>query len=440
VSRPWGGLLRHRDFRLLWIGETVSQTGSYLATVLVPLLAVTVLRASTFDVAALTAAAWLPWLVIGLPAGAWVDRWPQRPLMIACDVVSALLFTSLPVAAWLGVLAFWQLAAVALLGGVAKVFFTTAYQVYLPSIVPAGDLMEGNAKLQGSASAALIGGRGAAGALAQAVGSAPAILLNAVSFLVSAACLLRIGARGAGHRGSPGETALSETAVNRTASGETAAGDKMPILAEVAAGVRFVVGDPYLRPLTAFAIAGNLLYSGYTSLIVLFLARVAGFSSAAVGALMAVAGVGGITGALVTKRLCARFGSARVLLLVTASNAAGLLVPLTHAGYRVIWYVAGAVVLNAGILVGNIIAGSFRQEYCPPRMLGRVVAGMRFLAFGAIPVGALLAGALGTALGVRDALWVSLSAYALTGAVLCVPSIQAARDLPSGGAVPVEAE
>jgi hypothetical protein len=158
-----------------------------------------------------------------------------------------------------------------------------------------------------------------------------------------------------------------------------------------------------------------------------------------VGVLMAVAGVGGIAGALVTKRLCACLGSARVLLLVTASNAAGLLVPLTHAGYRVIWYVAGAVVLNAGTLVGNIIAGSFRQRYCPPRMLGRVVAGMRFLAFGAIPVGALLAGVLGTALGVRNALWVSLSAYALTGALLCTPSIQAARDLPSGGAVPAEA-
>lgn len=435
MSRRWGGLLRHRDFRLLWIGETVSQTGGFLANVLVPLLAVTVLRASTFDVAALTAAAWLPWLVIGLPAGAWVDRWPQRPLMIACDVVSALLFTSLPVAAWLGVLAFWQLAAVALLAGVAQVFFTTAYQVYLPSIVPAGDLMEGNAKLQGSASAALIGGRGAAGALAQAVGAAPAILLNAVSFLVSAACLLRIGARGASRHGSPGEIAVSGTA-----SAETAAGDKTTILAEVTVGVRLVARDPYLRPLTAFAIAGNLLYSGYTSLIVLFLARVAGVSSAAVGVLMAVAGVGGITGALVTKRLCARLGSARALLLVTASNAAGLLVPLTHAGYRVIWYVAGAVVLNAGTLVGNIIAGSFRQRYCPPRMLGRVVAGMRFLAFGAIPVGALLAGVLGTALGVRNALWVSLSAYALTGAFLCTPSIQAARDLPSGGAVPAEAE
>jgi predicted MFS family arabinose efflux permease len=410
VERRRCGLLRHRDFRLLWTGETISQAGTALANVLVPLLAVTVLRASTFDVAALTAAAYLPWLVVGLPAGAWVDRWPLRRLMIVCDVVSAALFAILPVAAWLGVLAFWQLAVVVLLAGVANVFFATAYQVYLPSLVAAGDLVEGNAKLQGSASAALIGGRAAAGAAAQAVGSAAALLLNAGSFLVSAACLLRIGAT------------ESTRVVRETRS---------TIRAEVAQGVRFVAGDPYLRPITAYAIAGNLIYSGYNALIVLFLVRVAGFGSAAVGLLMAAAGVGGITGALVTRRLCARLGSARVLILVAVANSAVLVVPLTHPGYRAIWFIAGAVVTNAGVLAGNIVVAAFRQGYCPPEMLGRVVACMRFLGFGAIPAGALLAGALGTALGVRDALWIAVAANALTGTLLCTRSILAVRDLPS---------
>ena len=101
TRRP-GGLLWQRNFLLLWTGETVSQTGNAMAVVGVPLLAVEVLRASTFAVSALTAAAYLPWLVIGLPAGAWVDRLPPRPLMVTCDVVSALLFASLPAAAWLG--------------------------------------------------------------------------------------------------------------------------------------------------------------------------------------------------------------------------------------------------------------------------------------------------------------------------------------------------
>jgi hypothetical protein len=123
--RP-GGLLWHRNFRLLWIGETVNQLGSAMAVVGVPLLAVLVLHASTFAVAALVAAAYLPWLVIGLPAGAWVDRLPCRPVMIVCDLISAVLFASIPVAAWLGVLTIGQVLVVELAAGAANVMFMTA--------------------------------------------------------------------------------------------------------------------------------------------------------------------------------------------------------------------------------------------------------------------------------------------------------------------------
>ena len=191
-ARRRGSLLWHRNFRLLWIGETISGAGSSMAAIGVPLLAVTALRASTFAVSTLTAAAYLPWLVIGLPVGAWVDRLATRPLMIACDLISALLYASLPVAAWLGVLDIGQVVAAALLAGAANVFFATAYQVYLPSLVTAADLVEGNAKLQGGAQVASIGGRGLAGLAAEAIGAAPALLFNSASFLVSAACLLRI--------------------------------------------------------------------------------------------------------------------------------------------------------------------------------------------------------------------------------------------------------
>jgi hypothetical protein len=159
--RGRGGLLRHRDFRLLWAGETVSGAGTAMAVTGVPLLAVTVLHASTFTVTTLTAAAYLPWLVIGLPAGAWVDRLPVRPLMIVCDVISALLYASLPAAAWAGVLTTGQVMGTALLAGAASVVFATSYQVLLPSLAGAADLVEGNAKLQGSASVAALGGRGA---------------------------------------------------------------------------------------------------------------------------------------------------------------------------------------------------------------------------------------------------------------------------------------
>jgi Transmembrane secretion effector len=414
ARRP-GGLLWHRNFRLLWIGETVSGAGTAMAAIAVPLLAVTVLHASAFAVAALTAAAYLPWLVIGLPAGVWVDRLPVRPLMITCDVVSGLLYASLPAAAWAGVLTTGQVVLVALLAGTANALFATAYQILLPSLVTVGELVEGNAKLQGSASLAALGGRGAAGVAAGAVGAATALLFNAASFGVSAACLLRI------------RTAVVPD--RQKARGTT-------MRAEISQGARFIAWDPYLRPLTIYGAAANLAYTGSTALVVIFLVRVAGFGSAAVGVLLATASVGAILGALITRRLACWLGTARALLLSTlAAGLFGMLIPLTGTGPRAAFYVAGSAVASGVIAVGNIIIRSFLQAYCPAPMLGRVTASMRFLVFGAIPVGALLAGGLATALGIRNALWVILALYALSGAFLLTPAILAHRNLPSDGYV-----
>ena len=405
-----GGLLRQRNFGLLWTGETISQTGNSMAVVGVPLLAVAVLHASTFAVSALTAAAYLPWLVIGLPAGAWVDRLRPRPLMVICDIVSALLYASLPVAAWAGVLTTGQVLAVALLAGAANVFFATAYQVYLPALVTPGELLEGNAKLQGSMSVATIGGNSAAGLAAKAVGDATALLFNAGSFLVSAICLLLIHARPA-----PREPATRATTVR----------------AEIAEGAKFIMRDPLLRPMSIYAAVANLANSGSTSLVVVFLIRVAGFGSTAVGLLMATIGVGGIAGAMVARRVARRLGTARALLLcMLGSGLFALLIPLTGPGLQATFYIVGSAVLGAGGTAGNIILVSFRQTYCPPPMLGRVTASQRFLVYGTIPLGALIAGGLGTLLGVRNALWAMLSLFALSGTVLLTRAIRADKNLP----------
>jgi predicted MFS family arabinose efflux permease len=409
-AHRFGGLLRQRNFGLLWTGETISQTGNSMAVVGIPLLAVAVLHASTFAVSALTAAAYLPWLVIGLPAGAWVDRLAPRPLMVICDIVSALLYASLPVAAWTGVLTTGQVLAVALLAGAANVFFATAYQVYLPALVTPGELLEGNAKLQGSMSVATIGGSSAAGLAAKAVGDATALLFNAGSFLVSATCLLLIRARAA-----PREPAKRATTVR----------------AEISEGAKFIMRDPLLRPMSIYAAIANLANSGSTALVVVFLVRVAGFGSAAVGLLMAATGVGGIAGAMVARRVAGRLGTARALLLcMLGSGLFALLIPLTGPGTRATFYVVGSALLGAGGTVGNIILVSFRQAYCPPRMLGRVTASQRFLVYGTIPLGALIAGGLGTALGVRNALWAMLSLFALSGTVLLTRAVRADKNLP----------
>ncbi len=320
------GLLRERNFRLLWFGETVSSGGSSMAAVLVPLLAVTTLHASTFSVAALTAASYLPWLIIGLPAGAWVDRLPVRPLMIGCDVVAAALYASLPVLAWLGLLSIGDVLVIALLAGGANVLFATAYQVYLPSLVSGADLMEGNAKLQGSASMATIGGRGVAGMAAEGLGAAPAVLFNAASFLVSAACLLGI------RRTPPERTAPARTSLR----------------AEIGQGARLIARDRSLRSITLYAAAGNLTYSGYNALLVVFLVKVAGFTAATTGLLLSTVGVGGLAGALIARRIGGRLGTPRAMQLTALiTGAFALLIPLTRTGPAVTCYIAGAFMVSS---------------------------------------------------------------------------------------------
>lgn len=415
-------MLRQRSFRLLWIGETVSQVGNAMAVVGAPLVAVVVLHASTFAVGLLTAAGWLPWLVIGLPAGAWVDRLPVRPVMIGADLLAAALYGSVPVAAWTGVLTTGLLIAVQFAAGAASVVFMTGYQVHLPSVVAAADLIEGNTKMQGSASAAAFAGPGLAGLVAQGLGAVTALTANAVSFLVSATCLL----------GSKPRFPQSVPAGQR----------RRTLRREIADGVLQLVRDPYLRPMTVFWSAANFALTGYTALVVVFLVRVVGLSAGWVGVLAAVPGLGGVVGALVTRRVTVRYGTARSLLLATwLGMPAALLIPLTGAGLRLTCYVVGALVAYTGMGIGNIVIAAFRQAHSPPGMCGRVTATQRFFIFATSPIGALAAGGLGTWLGIRPALWIMIGMAVASGSLLCTRALTASRDLPAECLVgPVEAQ
>jgi MFS family permease len=421
ASHRHGGLLWQRTFRLLWIGETVSQVGNAMAVMGVPLVAVTVLHASTFAVSVLTAAAWLPWLVIGLPAGAWVDRLPARRVMIACDVISATLYASVPITAWAGVLSTGLVVVIQLLAGAASVLFMTAYQVYLPSVVTPGELVEGNTKMQGSASAAAFAGPGLAGLVAQLLGAVTALLFNAISFVASAACLLgvRRTAGRSGHLSPQRPAALRHSTLRR----------------EITDGLLLVLRDPFLRQLSVFWAVANLALTGYAALLVVFLVRVIGLTPGVVGLLAAIPGIGGILGALITGRVTGRYGTARGLLLSTfAAVPFVLLIPLTWRGPRLAFYIAGSLVAFTGIAVGNIIIAAFRQSYSPPGMCGRVTATMRFLIFSTSPLGALLGGILGTWLGIRNALWILLSTLTLSGTLLLTRALTGHRNLP--GTVP----
>ncbi|WFF00457.1 MFS transporter [Micromonospora sp. WMMD964] len=409
--QPTGGLLRHRDFRLLWAGQTVSSVGSNVTTVALPLVAVAVLDAGTFQVAVLTAAAWLPWLLIGLPAGAWVDRLPRRSVMVVCDLFCASAFLSVPLAAVLGWLTVAHLLVVALSAGAARVFFETADQVYLPVLLRPEQLPEGNAKLQATQTVSQVVGPGLAGLIAQLTGAVAALLLDALTFLASAALLLRIRTR--------------EPRVRRRDRSRS-------LRQDIAEGLRFVVRDPYLRVLTAFGAASNFGLSGYQAVLVVFLVRELRLEPGLVGALVGVMSLGGIVGALVATTVGRRWGTARALLIGGAlAGPPALLIPLAAPGVGLTWPALGGVLIGLGVAVGNVVKGAFRQTYTPHHMLGRVTVSMQLLNYGTIPMAAVLAGVIGARYGVATAVFVMTAWQAFTPLILLVGPIRRRRDLPA---------
>ncbi|MGP9023158.1 MFS transporter [Streptomyces sp. BR1] len=407
------GPLRHRDFRLLWTGESVSQFGSAATRVLLPLIAVDALGADSFTMGLLNAVAWLPWLLIGLPVGAWTDRMRRRPVMIVCNTVSAALMLSLTVAAWLDALTTTQLLLVSLLLGTADVFFRAAYSAYLPALLPAEQLADGNARLQTSESAAEVVAPGVGGALAQAGSAAVGFLADGLSFLVSAVLLARI-----------------RTPESPPGGEERAPGEK-GLVREIRDGVGFLAGDPFLRTILVCDAAMNLFLAGAQSLAIVFLRRTVGADGTVVGVLIALAGLGGVLGAVLAPRLARRVGTARaVLLCAFGAGPFGLLIPLTGGGAGLLAFLVGEFCLMAGIVAGNVVIVSFRQAYCPPEMLGRVSSGIRFVMYGTVPIGSLLGGALGMAVGDRDALWILYAGNALCALLLLKGPLRTLRDLP----------
>jgi len=403
------GVLRDADFRKLWVGMTVSRLGSSVASVTTPLIAVQVLDASAFAVSLLTAVAWLPWLLVGLPAGAWIDRVARKPVMLVSDLVSAALVISVPVAAWLGHLTMAHLLVAAALLGVATVFFTAAWTAYLPAMFDKDDLVGANSALQGTESAAQVAGPAVGGLLVAAISAVAGLVVDAASFLVSAVSLWRI----------------------RRAERRPARTERAGLGRDIVTGARWLIRDKYLRNQTLYGASANLMLTGINALTVVFLVRDVGVSTAGVGLLLAAASLGGVGAATATPRLVRRLGGARALVACKVfGGVAALLIPLTRPGPGLTFFVLGLLGVAAGAIAGNVIGASFRQAYCPPGLLGRVVTSMQFVNFGAIPLGAVLGGATASLVGTRAAIWIMAIGYAASGLILLLGPLRGRRDLP----------
>ncbi|MGW2546762.1 MFS transporter [Kitasatospora sp. NPDC001574] len=406
-----------RDFRLLLSGAVAAQAGTQVTLVALPLVAVLELDATPFQVGLLTAAETAAFLLVGLPAGAWLDRMRKLPVLVRADLLRCLAVGSIPVAGVLDALTLVQLYLVALVTGVATVFFDVAHQSYLPVLLPREQLIAGNGAIETVRSSAQIAGPGLGGGLVQLLGAPLAIVADAFGYLASAVLLSRIRAHEPQPRTEPGRS-LRE---------------------DVAEGVRFVVGHPLLRVIAAATAASNLFSAVLMAVQTVFWVRVLDLSPAAIGVLLSVSAVGGLAGAVCAGPLARRIGQGRLIWLAPlVTGPFALLWPLADGGAGAVLFAVGGVVVLFGAVAYNVAQVSFRQSLCPPELLGRMNATMRFLVWGTLPLGALIGGTVADTAGPRAALWVCAVGTLVVPVPLLLSPLRGMRDLPSApGAEPV---
>ncbi|HYY81455.1 MAG TPA: MFS transporter [Actinomycetes bacterium] len=382
-------LWRHADFMKLWTAESVSQLGSQVSMLALPLIAISILRASPFEVGLLTTVEFAPFVLVGLPAGVWVDRLRRRPVLICGDLGRALALSSIPAAYALDALTIGQLYLVAFTTGVLTVFFDVAYQSYLPALVEAEELIEGNAKLEISRSGAQIAGPGLAGVLIDLVTAPVAVLADAISFLASATGIFLIRRH--------------EPAPERAAG----AARRGAMRREMSEGLRYVLGHRLLRPIAATTATANLFNAAMFAVLVLWMVRELHLRPAAIGLVFAAGNVGWLVGAVASGRLAGWIGLGRAIVLPEAVGGLGaVLVPLTPRPLAIPLLIVAQFVMSFGSTAYNINQVSLRQAITPARLHGRMNATMRFMVWGTLPVGSLIGGILGGTIGLRPTLWV----------------------------------
>jgi MFS family permease len=385
--RPRGLLWRNGDFLRLWSAQTVSEFGSQVTNLALPLAAILVLKASTFEVAALGVVESLPFVLFSLPAGVWVDRLRRRPILIVADWGRAAALGSIPVAYVAGALTLGQLYVVGFVTGVLTVFFDVAYQSYLPSLVERDQIGEGNSKLEVSRSTAQVAGPGLAGILIAAFKAPYAIAVDAASFAGSA---------------------LFMTAIKRVEELPAELGaSRRRMRAEIGDGLRYVLRHPLMRPLMLFVATSNFFSTMIGSILLVFSVRVLQLSAATIGVIFSLASLGSLAGALTATKIAGKLGIGRTLIgLAALSGLTFVLVPLAAASYAIAFLVTAYLVYGFAGLALNINGISLLQAITPDRLLGRMNASRRFVVWGVIPLGGLTGGALGSHLGLRETMWI----------------------------------
>jgi MFS family permease len=410
------GLWRNGDFLKLWSAQTISQVGSQITMLALPLAAIYAMHASTFEVAALGILEYLPFVLLSLPAGVWIDRISRRPILIGADCGRALALASIPIASAAGVLTLVQIYVVAFVVGSLTVLFDVAYQSYLPSLVESDGLADGNGKLELSRSAAQIGGPGMAGFLVGLLTAAYAIAADAASFLGSAFLLFAIRGRKESH-----------DAQRRTRSS---------FRVEVRSGMRYVVRHPLMRPLLIQIALLNFFVSLVNAILLVYAIRVLHMSAAFVGIAFSIGNLGFLAGVIAGRRLAARHGVGRVL--IGGAGIAGmsyLLLPLASTSLATSYLAAAQFIYGFGVSLYYVHGISLIQAITPEHMLGRATASRRFIVWGVIPFGQLCGGALGAVVGLRPAVWIGAAGAAVSSVPLLWSPVRSVRSVEDAAAL-----
>lgn len=412
---PPSSVLRNADFRRLWAAQAISVYGTQVTILAVPLVAALVLRVSPFEFGLLTTLEFLPFALLSLPAGVWVDRLRRRPILIVADVVRAVTLLSIPAAVILDRLTIWQLYAVVFTNGCLTVFFDVASQSYLPSLLNRNQLVDGNAKLELTRTTSQRLGPGLAGLLITAVTAPFAIVVDAISYALSAAFLSRI-------RQSEPVPGRPDPA---TASGRS-------MRTEVGEGLRYVIGHPWLRAMALSVSIGNLFGNVADSILILYLVTERGFTAAEIGLAFTVGSIGVIGGAIVAAPLARRLGVGPMLVLAEAGASVSWL-PIAMAPDTLLFPALALTITALGFFGAgwNVNAVSLRQAITPLPIQGRTNATMRFITWGLIPVGAIAGGVLGSTIGLHATIWVGALGAVLGFLPVALSPVRHLREMPA---------
>jgi hypothetical protein len=397
---------RVRMFWTYWSASATSGLGSAVTAVALPLTAITVLDASAVEMGVVAAAGYAAWLVIGLPAGVITQRLPLRGTQVAMDLVRAAAVMSVPLAWWWGLLTMTQLVLVALAISFANVLFDVGNSTFMPRVVPREDLQKRNSLTSGTHAVTSLGGPGLGGVLVQLLGAVPTLVVDAVSYVVSAALL----------RSLPAARVERPEAWPRMG-------------AMIREGFGYVVRHPVMGPCMWNATAINFVCGAQFTLFPLYLVRELDAPPGVVGVLLATEGVGALLGAALTPSLAGRLGTARLDIAGNVVCLAGALaLPLGLGGTAYAVFALGNIAFAGGCVVGSVATRTYRQVASPPEMLSRVMATVRFVSWGAIPVGALVAGVVAAAVGPRGALLAFGGWMVLGPATLWFSRVRTLRD------------